>query len=220
MKNVVIFGSSGHAKVIADIIEQAGLYKIIGLIDKNQPLGTESFGYKVLGSEDALPQQIKEYDIEGGIIGIGDNWVRHLVAQNIRQMIPDFHFIKAVHPAAQIARQVTLKPGTVVMAGAVINSGSEIGEFCIVNTNSSIDHDNILEDYCSIMPNAATGGNVRVGAFSALGMGASILHQVQIGAHSIIGAGSVVLKDVVDNSVLVGSPAKVKKTRKVGESYL
>jgi sugar O-acyltransferase (sialic acid O-acetyltransferase NeuD family) len=220
MKNIVLFGSSGHAKVIADIIEQEGIYKILGLIDKNQPLGTECFRHKVLGSDDDLPQLIKDHDIEGGIIGVGDNWVRHLIAQKVLKLIPAFNFVKAVHPAAQIARQVNLKRGTVVMAGAVINSGSEIGEFCVVNTNSSIDHDNVFGDFSSIMPNAATGGNVRVGEFSALGMGASILHQVQIGAHSVIGAGSVVIKNANDYSVLVGSPTKVKKTRKAGESYL
>ena len=106
------------------------------------------------------------------------------------------------------------------MAGAVINSGSEVGEFCIINTQSSIDHDNIFEDYSSIMPNAGTGGNVRVGMFSVLGMGVSILQKVQIGAHSVIGAGSVVLKDVSDNSVVYGSPARWQKPRKVGEPYL
>jgi sugar O-acyltransferase (sialic acid O-acetyltransferase NeuD family) len=220
MKNIVIFGSSGHAKVIADIIEKEDLYKILGLIDTNQPSGAKCFGHEILGSDDELPQLIKEHDIEGGIIGVGDNWIRHLIAQKILKLIPDFIFVKAIHPSAQIARQVSLKRGTVIMAGAVINRGSEIGEFCIINTQSSVDHDNIFEDYSSIMPNAVTGGNVRVGKFSVLGMGASILQKVQIGAHSIIGVGSVVLKDVGDLSVTYGSPARWQKTRKTGEPYL
>ncbi len=220
MKNIVLFGGSGHAKVIADIIEQEGLYKILGLIDMNQPSGAKCFGYEVLGSDDELPQLIEKHEVEGGIIAVGDNWIRHLIAQKVLKLIPGFNFVKAVHPAAQIARKVSLKQGTVVMAGAVINSGSEIGEFCVVNTNSSIDHDNFFGDFSSIMPNAATGGNVRVGEFSALGMGANILHQVQIGAHSVIGAGSVVLKNVSDHSVVHGSPASRKKTRKDGEPYL
>ena len=145
---------------------------------------------------------------------------RYLIAQKIFKLIPDFYFVKAVHPAARIAPQVSLKRGTVVMAGAVINSGSEIGEFCIINTQSSIDHDNVFGNYSSIMPNAATGGNVRVGEFSALGMGSSILQKIHIGANSVIGAGSVVLKDVSDHSVVYGSPAKWQKTRKSGEPYL
>jgi sugar O-acyltransferase (sialic acid O-acetyltransferase NeuD family) len=220
MKNIVLFGSSGHATVIADIIEKEGLYNILGLIDANQPTGTNCSGHEVLGSDEELPQLIEKHSLEGGIIAVGDNWIRHSIAQKILKLIPDFIFFKAIHPSAQIANQVNLKRGTVVMAGAVINSGSEIGEFCIVNTKSSIDHDNFFADYSSIMPNAATGGNVKVGEFSALGMGASILHQVQIGKHSVIGAGSVVLKNVSDHSVVYGSPARLQKTRKIGEPYL
>jgi sugar O-acyltransferase (sialic acid O-acetyltransferase NeuD family) len=220
MNNIVLFGSAGHAKVVADIVEQVGLYKIVGLIDQNQPAGAEFFGYKILGSDDELPLLIEKHHIEGGIIGVGDNWVRYLIAQNILNLVPDFYFIKAVHPAAQIASRVTLKRGAVVAAGAVINSGSEIGEFCLINTQSSVDHDNIFEDYSCVMPNAATAGHVRVGAFSVLGMGASILQRVQIGTHTVIGAGSVVLKSVGDYSVVIGSPAKVKKTRNKGDAYL
>ena len=220
MKNIVLLGSSGHAKVIADIIEQEGLYKILGLIDMNHPSGAKCFGHEILGSDDELPQLIEKHGVEGGIICVGDNWTRYLIAQKIFKLIPDFYFVKAVHPAARIARQVSLKRGTVVMAGAVINSGSEIGEFCIINTQSSIDHDNVFGNYSSIMPNAATGGNVRVGEFSALGMGSSILQNIHIGANSVIGAGSVVLKDVSDHSVVYGSPAKWQKTRKSGEPYL
>jgi sugar O-acyltransferase (sialic acid O-acetyltransferase NeuD family) len=220
MKNIVLFGSSGHAKVIADIVEKEGLYKILGLIDINQPLGAECFGYEILGTDDDLALLIKKHDIQGGIIGVGDNWVRHLIAKKVFGLIPDFYFAKAVHPKSHIARQVNLKRGTVVMAGASINSGSEIGEFCIVNTNASVDHDNTFSDYSSILPNATTGGNVRVGSFSVLGMGTSILQEVRIGSHTVIGAGSVVLKDADDYSVLIGSPAKKKRTRKKGESYL
>ena len=220
MKNIILFGSSGQAKVIADIIEQEGVYKTLGLIDMNQPSGAKIFGLEVLGSDNDLPRLVQEHGVEGGIIAVGDIWLRHLIAQKVLKLIPDFNFVKAVHPAAQIGSQVNLKRGTVVMAGAVINSGSEIGEFCIVNTQSSIDHDNIFGDYSSIMPNAATGGNVHVGEFSALGMGANILHKVQIGAHSVIGAGSLVLKNVKEHSVVHGSPATWQKDRKTGEPYL
>ena len=160
------------------------------------------------------------YNGTGGVIAIGDNWVRYLIAQNILKMIPSFNFVNAIHPSAQIAGHVTLKRGTVVMPGAVINSYTEIGEFCIINTNSSIDHDNVFESYSSIMPNASTGGGVRVGKFSALGMGASVLQKVHIGTHTIIGAGSVVLENADDYSVVIGSPAKVKKTRNKGDAYL
>jgi sugar O-acyltransferase (sialic acid O-acetyltransferase NeuD family) len=219
MKNIVLFGSGGHAKVVADIVEKEKLHKIVGLIDPNQVYGKDCFGYPVLGSDDDLSELINTHNIEGGIISVGDNWVRYLISQNILKMIPDFHFVSTIHPSAQIADKVILKRGTVVMPGAVVNSGTKIGEFCIINTNSSIDHDNVFQDYSSIMPNAATGGGVIVGEFSALGMGANILQAVHIGAHTVIGAGSVLLENIGDYSVAIGSPARVKKTRNKGDAY-
>jgi sugar O-acyltransferase (sialic acid O-acetyltransferase NeuD family) len=153
---------------------------------------------------------IKTLGIDGGVIAVGDNWARYLVAQNILEIIPDFNFVQAIHPSSLIANHVTLKRGTVVMPGAVINSGSVIGEFCIVNTSSSIDHDNVFENYSSIMPNAATGENVQVGEFSVLGMWVCVLPGIQVGAHTVIGAGSVLLENADDYSVVMGSPAKLK----------
>jgi len=220
MKNIVLFGSGGHAKVIADIFEKEKLSKVLGLIDSNREIGMDCFGYNVLGSFDDLPSLIKKYRIDGGVVAVGDNWRRYLMVQKILKMIPNFNFVKAIHPSAQIAGQVILQKGTVVMPGAVINSSTDIGEFCIINTNTSIDHDNIFENYSSIMPNAATGGNVRVGEFSALGMGANVLQKIQIGTHTVIGAGSVVMENADDYSVIIGTPAKVIKTREKGDAYL
>ena len=220
MKNIVLFGSGGHAKVIADIVEREGLYQISGLIDSNRKLGMECFGCPILGSDDELPDLIIKNGIDGGVVAVGDNWARYLIAQKVLKMTPDFHFIKTIHPSAQIADQVILKQGTVIMPGVVINSGTEIGEFCIVNTNSSVDHDNVLGNYSSIMPNAATGGGVRVGKFSVLGMGANVIQETCIGDHTVIGAGSVLLESIGDYSVATGSPAKVMKKRNKGDAYL
>jgi len=220
MKKIVVFGSGGHAKVIVDIIEKEGVYQILGFVDPIRSLGEDYNGYPVLGSEKEILDLKKKHRIDGGIIAIGDNWSRYKIVQNVLKSIPDFHFVKAIHPSSQIAKHVSINRGTVVMPGAVINSGTEIGEFCVVNTNSSIDHDNVFENYSSIMPKAATGGGVRIGEFSVLGMGACVLPAVQVGAHTLIGAGSVLLESAGDNSVFIGSPAKLKKTRNKGEAYL
>ena len=48
MENIVIIGSSGHAKVIIDIIEREGKYNIAGLLHLFQNIGEETFSYKIL----------------------------------------------------------------------------------------------------------------------------------------------------------------------------
>ena len=104
------------------------------------------------------------------------------------------------------------------MGGAVINSNTTIGEHCIVNTNSSIDHDCKMEVFSSLAPGVTTGGNVYIGEYSAISLGAKIIHNVVIGKHTVVGAGSTVLKNLPDNCVAYNTPAKIVRNRIAGRS--
>lgn len=217
---VALFGASGHAKVIADVLERSGLFEIVGLIVSNQPAGTACFSYRVLGSEIDLPALIEHYGIQAGSIGVGDNWARSQFLARIERVSPDLRFVTAVHPSAQIGRDVTIGDGTVIMAGAVVNSGSHIGPFSIVNTKASLDHDGRMGSFASLAPGVTVGGNVDIGDFSAISLGASIIQRVRIGSHSVIGAGALVLHDVPDRVVAFGVPAVVVRNRAPGDKYL
>jgi len=218
--NIVVVGSSGHAKVVIDVVERERQYTIAGLLDDFRPPGEEAFGYKILGKVTDLVSISGSYDLKGGVIAIGDNWVRAKIAQTILLALPGFSFITAIHPSAQIARGVHIGEGTVIMAGVVVNSDSQIGKFCILNTRSSLDHDCLMEDFSSLAPGATTGGNVRIGAFSAVSLGANILQGRRIGDHTVIGAGALVVHDIPDHSLAYGVPARVIRQRLEGESYL
>lgn len=208
MKNILVFGAGGHAKVIIDIIEKQGIYHISGIIDDNKSVqGNIVCGYQVIGSLEELPN-IKK-DIYGGIIAIGNNYQRAKVSSLITDILPAFKFITAIHPFTAIARCVTIGEGTVVMAGAVINTDSFVGKHCIINTRASLDHDNIIGDFATIAPNAVTGGNVKVGSFSTIALGANVIHGRTIGEHTIVGAGSTVVKDIPSYVVAYGTPARV-----------
>jgi sugar O-acyltransferase (sialic acid O-acetyltransferase NeuD family) len=154
------------------------------------------------------------------LIAIGDNWKRHLVSEKVKSLLPQFQFVHVVHPSAQVARGVTIGDGSVLMAGAIVNSDSGVGRFCILNTRASLDHDSLMEDFSSLAPNAVTGGNVQIGTCSAVSLGASIIHGVKIGEHSVIGAGALVVDDIPHHSVAYGTPAKVMRKRVEGDKYL
>ena len=217
MDRIVIFGSSGHAKVVLDIVEKEQKYQIAGLIDKFRSVGETVLGYPVLGGEEQLPEVVLQHSIKGGLIAIGDNCLRSEVAERIAKIYPPFVFLRAEHPGANIARDVTLGAGTVVMAGATINPCCSIGEFCILNTNSSLDHDSSMGAFSSLAPGAATGGAVRIGAYAAIGLGAMLLQGIEIGEHTVVGAGSTVLEDLDPCKVAYGTPARVVRERKPGE---
>ena len=218
--NIIVIGSSGHAKVVIDCIEKENKYEIIGLLDRFKEVGSNSFGYKVLGKEEDLQDLIKTYKIEGGIIAIGDNFTRYTVYDKISQNIPQFNFINVIHPSAQIARNVLIGKGTVIMANTTISSEATVGAFCIINNNSSLDHDSKMLDYSSLAPGSSIGGNTKIGLFTAVSLGAKVIHGITIGEHTIIGTGATVLDNIPNYVVAYGTPAKVIRGRIAGEKYL
>lgn len=220
MDNIVIIGSSGHAKVIIDIVQQEGKYNVVGLLDRFRDIGEKTLGYPVLGKEKDLPRLIKAHALKGAVVGIGDNFVRSMVVARLKKISPDLPFVSAVHPKASIAMEVSVGEGTVVMAGVSINPCSSVGRFCILNTNSSLDHDSILEDFASLAPGVTAGGNCRIGQYCAISIGTVLTHGIHIGAHTVIGAGSLVMKPIESFVVAYGTPAKAIRARKQGDKYL
>ncbi|MCB1949763.1 acetyltransferase [Nitrosomonas sp.] len=218
--NVVVFGASGHARVVCDVIRKQGDFNLLGLVDK----ATDQIGnlgeYPILGRDDELPSLMRKYDVSCGIIGIGDNWLRAQVANRILSMAPDFKFISAIHPSAQIGQYVKIAPGTTIMANVVLNCSSVTGRHTIINTSSSLDHDCVLGDFASIAPGCTVGGSVEIGHYSFIGLGANIVHNIHIGDFTVVGAGSTVLNDLPDQSVAYGTPAKVVRKYQQGERYL
>ena len=215
-----MIGSSGHAKVIIDIVERERKFQIVGILDRFRSPGEKTLGYKILENKNNLPDLISQYSIEGIVIAIGDNFIRSKEASQVAELCPELEFITTIHPSANIARDVSIGHGSVIMAGASINSCCTIGNFCILNTHSSLDHDSTIEDFVSLAPHSATGGNCHIERFTSIGIGATLIHGIRIGEHSVIGAGSTVLNDIAAHAVSFGTPAKYIRDRKPGEEYL
>ena len=203
-KNVVILGANGQAKVIADIVKKSN-DEVVGFLDDNKEIqGNMIFdNKKVLGT--IRDEDIKKYKDCYFIIGIGSNQIR----KNISEKYQNLKWYTAIHPNAIIANEVKIGEGTVIMAGAVINTGTKIGRHCIVNTSSSLDHDNILEDYVHISPGAHLAGTVKICERTWICAGVTIINNITIAENNIIGAGATVIKDINDiDSTYVGIPAE------------
>jgi sugar O-acyltransferase (sialic acid O-acetyltransferase NeuD family) len=216
---VVVFGASGQAKVVLDILRLLGVF-VAGLLDDFKPLGSECGGHHVIGALRDLPAISAEYNDPAVVVAVGDNWRRSRIVEQIHASSPGTAFVTAIHPSAQIASDVQIGPGTVIMAGAVVNAGARIGPYCIINTRASVDHDSTLEEYASLAPAATTGGGVSIGAFSSIGMGAIVMPAVAVGKHTVIGAGALVYRSIPDLVVAYGTPARVIRSRQPGDSYL
>jgi len=220
MKNVVLIGGGNQAHYTIDIIEREGKYNIIGIIDSIHPIGSERFGYPIIGRQDDIKELISKHKIDAGIISIGDNWGRFAVSRTILELVPNFEFVNAIHPSVVIGKDVKLGVGIVAMAGCIINPKSSIGDFCFFATGAQIEHDCIIEDFASVSAGSVTGGFVKIKRFSAITLGVTILDRIIIGENTVVGSGSLVLKDLPDNVLAYGNPCKVIRERKEFEKFL
>ncbi len=198
MNRLIIVGAGGHGKVIADSAIKNG-YTDIGFVDDNAT--GECMGFPVTGT----CTDIEKFD-DGNtdfVIGIGNNATRKMIAEKY-----NVNWITLVHPSAQIAVNVSIGKGTVVMAGAVINACATVGEHCIINSSAIVEHDNMLEDYVHISPGVKLGGTVIIGEQTHIGIGATVSNNVSICRDCLIGAGAVVVKNIKDIGTYAGTPAR------------
>jgi acetyltransferase EpsM len=194
--NVYLYGASGHAKVIIEVLEQLGI-KPTGLFDDNEAI-TDMLGYKVTSYKLYTPKHSDRI-----IISIGNNAIRYRLVQELVAS-----YTTAIHPFSSISKRCSIQDGTVIMSGVSINSSVEIGSHCIINTNASIDHDCRIGNFVHISPNAVLCGEVKIGEGTHIGAGATLIPGIKVGAWSTIGAGAVVIKDVPDNVKVVGNPCR------------
>ena len=192
-----LFGASGHAKVICDILMLRNI-PVRGFIE-DDPEKKELWAIPVVGTTDQYNSEWQPC-----IISIGNHHIRRRIADRIR-----FRYEKAIHPTAILASSVRVDEGTVIMAGVAVNPDTTIGKHVILNTRCSVDHDCHIGDYVHIAPGATLCGGITVGEGTLIGAGATILPNITIGKWSTIGGGAVVTRDVPDGVTVVGNPARL-----------
>jgi sugar O-acyltransferase (sialic acid O-acetyltransferase NeuD family) len=204
---IYLLGASGQAKVVFDLLDSLGV-KCAGLYDDAYEAGIqERNGFSLLDKITAVEN--KETDA-GFHVAIGINSIREKIARAKDQL----SYPVLIHPSAVIAKSANLAAGSICMAGSIIQAAAKIGKHCIINTKASVDHDCVLQDFAQVAPGATVCGNVTIGECSYVGAGAVIKQGISIGSHVMIGAGAVVIKDIPDNCMAVGNPARIIKEGK------
>ena len=194
--SLFLYGASGHGKVIKEILESQDR-EVTGFIDDNPTVNMLA----------GLPVKHLAGKTDVVIVSIGNNKIRKMVAQRLTSIVAE----AAIHRAATMSETASVKEGSVVMAGAVVNADVKIGKHCIINTGASIDHDCRIGDYVHVSPHATLCGNVTIGEGTWVGAGATIIPGVKIGRWAMIGAGSVVTKDIPNGWLAVGNRCELIK---------
>jgi sugar O-acyltransferase (sialic acid O-acetyltransferase NeuD family) len=217
MKDLIILGTGGSSIDILDSINDINTgrkqtaYRCLGFLDDDRTTWNRVIhGVRVLGSLSTAAH----YPDCCFVNGIGNPLNFHRKSGIISQIgIPETRFETIVHPSASVSRMSHLGPGTVVFQNVVITSNVTVGKHVIILPNTVVSHDDTIGDYTCIAGGACISGGVRIGHSCYLGTNCSINGNISIGNTCVIGMGSVVLKDVLDNTVVAGNPARfLRKT--------
>lgn len=202
-RDVILLGAGGHAKVLLDALLLAGI-GVKGIVDPVLA-GTSALwrGIPVIGNDDDLlrlnPDQL-----------ILVNGTGSLPANSLRQRLysrftkAGFQFMNVVHPSTLIGCGVELGEGVQIMAGAIVQADTTIGNNSIINTGALLDHDCAIGSNVHVAPGVVVSGGVAIGEGTHIGTGSSIVQGISIGKGAIVGAGTVVVKDVPDRHKLLG----------------
>ena len=206
-----IWGSAGHAKVLASLVRSIG-GDVIATFDNDPgasalagvPLFVGSAGFAAWLAQTSAPGAVRGLVAIGGQRGADRLALQSLFARHGLVLEP------IVHPAASVCGSARLGAGTQVLARAVVAADAVLGAACIVNHAASIDHECVVGDGVHVAPGATVCGLVTIGARAMIGAGAVVLPRRSVGEDAVVGAGAVVTRDVPPGAVVRGNPARAR----------
>ncbi|MGD0915980.1 MAG: acetyltransferase [Thermodesulfobacteriota bacterium] len=211
-QKVVIIGTGGMGREVLwmlkthNQIDSRLRYDVLGfLTNASQEHDTRVCEMPVLGPEGWV---VGKRNIHA-ICAIGDPRHRRRLTMNLETQ--GVSFISVIDPSVKMSEFVNIGKGCILCAGVVLTTQVSIGNHVIVNINSTINHDTVLEDYVTIGPGATLTGRTRLGYGAEIGANATIIPRKEVGRGSIVGAGAVVTRNIGENKVAAGVPARVIK---------
>lgn len=208
-KPIILLGAGGHAKVLISVMQRLNL-PVLGLVDPQMIVGGDYCGIKVLGADDVVldhdPQAIELVNGVGSLPN--DGAIRERLFERFAEQ--GYHFKTLIDPSAVVVDSGGLAAGVQVMAGAVVQIGTQIAYNCIVNSGAVIEHDCQLARHVHVAPGATLCGGVVVAEHSHIGAGAVVIQNQQIGKNCVVAAGCVVTRSLADGQIIYPARPQLK----------
>ena len=208
MEILGIYGCGGAGRESKEIAELLGLWKEIVFIDDAYSDDIYE-GIRRL-NHDEFVSQFSKKDVQI-VISLGEPELKVKIFERLKK--EGYSFANLIHPSATISPSSRLGKGLIVKPHALISTNAVIGDNVSIEENGIVGHDSIIEDHCQISANVVIAGGCRVGRATYIGLSVPVKQGICIGKNSVIGMGSVVLRDIPDNVIAIGNPARPMKKK-------
>ena len=208
LKPLILVGGGGHCKSVIDVAESAG-YNIIGILDMPEDVGKQVLDYKVIGTDDDIPQYVDKAEFIITVGFIKNPAIRVRIYNRIMEAGGKLATIVA--STARVSKYATVGEGSVIMHQAFVNAGAQIGENCIINTFCNIEHDAHVGAQCHISTGTMVNGDCKIGERVFVGSQSVLANGIEVGDDIIVGAGSLVRKSIKTPGSYYGNPLKLYK---------
>jgi sugar O-acyltransferase (sialic acid O-acetyltransferase NeuD family) len=191
MDEILLIGGGGHCRSVVDVIEAENRFKIAGIIDQPQLMGTKVLNYEVIGCDEDLKSLTARYKY--ALITVGQIRTPDLRIK-LFERVKEAGFILPVivSPRAYVSLHAAVGEGSIIMHDALVNACAQVGDNCIINSKALIEHDSTIGHHCHISTNVTINGGVKVEGKSFIGSGAVTKEYITIQGNSFVKAGTVV----------------------------
>jgi sugar O-acyltransferase (sialic acid O-acetyltransferase NeuD family) len=202
---IILIGAGGHCISAIDVLEQSGLYEIVGILDLQEKVGGSVMGYPIIGTDDKI-----EYFSNKGLhflITVGQierTSLREILFKKIKAVGGKLPFI--ISPLAYVSKHAELDEGTIVMHHSLVNAKVKIGKCCIINSKALIEHETVVGDFCHVSTGTILNGQVVIGSQCFIGSKTVVVNNIHVCSSTTIAASSHVLKNIYEPGTYLGRP--------------
>lgn len=201
-----IYGSGGSGREVKEMADILGCWEEIVFIDDTVEVGVFK-GIKRMPFE----MFCKTYSREKTevVVALGEPKYKIILYDKVKKS--GFPLTNIVHPTSWISPTAKIGEGVIVKARVLISCDTVMRDNVGIEPFVSIGHDCIIGENCQISSGVMIGGNTTIGAGTYIGINVSIREKIVIGSNSVVGMGAVVQRDIPDNVIALGNPARAMK---------
>lgn len=203
-----IYGTGGTAREVFDIMhlcENNGYEKIIFIDDKKNDtsfLNCELYDFHNL---------IKKYSNNQIkiVVAVGEPEIKKILYNKVHEA--NYNFATVIHPTAEISPSAKLGKSVVIKKGGIVSCDAILGDAVGLEPYVVVGHDTKVGSFTQLSAFVNIGGFAEIGSVVYVGLSTCVKDRTKIGNNTIVSMASAVIRDLPEDVIAVGNPARPMK---------